>query len=279
MLKKSIFIIFLLIFISNSSAMAQYLPDVDLGKGKKVEVPPKPMYTYLKGQKTALTQDLVFIALSFADNYPPEEFRHKYYKDKIHLVISELRESELLKEGFYGLRLVPGASVKNLDVLTEYMKNDRELDYISRVFKEMKGDTKDLLVPLNRIRVKLRTPIEEEKIHTVYFDFPVKLFRMVENKQVYEFIITDRRADTVELANGMHESGYYYWAEPVMLRLTGQKITDESKQRIMDGMQNAISPEEREKMRKAAEGHQKFIDGLLKNEAGNFKGTPEEGKQ
>jgi len=276
MFKRSLFFALLLLFAINSAAVAQYLPDVDLGKGKKIEVPTKPMYTYLRGKKTDLTQDLVFVALAFADRYPPEEYRHKYYKDKIHLVISELREADLLKEGFYGLRLVPGATQKNLDVLTEYMRNDSELNYVSRVFKEMKGETKDLLIPLNRIRVKLRQPIDEKKVHTAYFDFPVKVFRMVENSQVYEFVVTDRRADTIELANSMHESGLYYWAEPVLLRITGQKITEDSKKRIMDGMQNAISPEEREKIQKAAEDHQKFIDDIMKKKSDKLKGAIEE---
>lgn len=235
----------------------RHLPEV--GTLQKAEPQPtKPMYTYRDGQQVELTQDFGFVAFRFKEGHPSREQRHAFYA-RVRLVVSEIQEPALLSEGFYALRLVPGATEAQWNLFAAQLRQSPELTYVGRVFSQRREDgLMDLLVSTPRLSIRWKGPVAREAMRRVEAQYPLVLERVEEDGQGALFTLRDLRLDTVELANTLFRTGQFATVEAVFITVAGQPLTPDVTRRVMEGAMDAM-PEDmrRQLMQKAADQAQR----------------------
>lgn len=234
-------LVLLLAFCASAQAQ-QYkgqIPAGSLGKPTITKIPPKPMTTYQNGVKTPLLQALNFVAISFKEKLISKDARHAYYK-RMQLVVSELDEPAARAKNLWIIRLTDGATEEKWNIFAAYMANDKELDYVGRVFlKKNKGAADDLLVAGPELSItfkKLPTPAELE---AVTHSYPLTLLPHDPISPKIPFAVRDIHTDTVDLANRLQESGQFQSAEVEFVMIHGKVVDEAYRQKVLEGYKAA----------------------------------------
>ena len=223
-------------------------PEIRPGKDVPINVPPRPMYTYQNGKRVDLGQDFSFVVISFQSRPVSRDKRHEFYKN-IPLIVSELKEPALAKEGYYVLRLMPGASERAWNIFTEHLCRDRALDYVGRVFKQQtRKGLVDLLATTKRIRIRFKTKPTTDKIDRLLSVYPLSFVGRDDISGDIAFETRGVQLDTVDLVNRIHESGEFVSAEPVFILVKGRPVTPEITERLKKELIENTPDGMREKM-------------------------------
>ena len=204
-----------------------------LGPSKVIPVATRDMFYFDEnGKKQELKQDFQFVGCQFKEAYADKKSRHTYYKNKVRLVISELKEEELLERGIYGVRLMAGADEQKWNVMAEYMKKDKELDFAYRVFYRVsKKKVKNLLFLTNRIEVAFSAKPDDALLTKLRADYPVEIVGEIKDSRVM-LRMTDKREDSVNLANVMQRAAYIRYAVPEFIEVVGRPVSKEDVDRL-----------------------------------------------
>ncbi len=216
--------------------------------------PTQPMYYYKDGHRTDLTQDYTFVAISFKNPMVDKAQRHAYYS-KIRLVVSELKEKSLLEKGYYVLRLYPGANGEKWVLFTNFMKKDKELQFVGRVFKQYTNDKLvNLLVASSEIQVHFKPNPTKEEINQLEAAYPLLITDRDMTDELITCRVTDNTLDPVDLANRLFETGRYRSVEPVFIQVEGKPVDFETMTRLQQEIMESAPADVKEKMR------QKILD-------------------
>ncbi len=199
-----------------------------LGPSKVIPVSSRDMFYYdEKGQKRELTQDFQFVGCQFKKAYADKQSRYTYYKNKVRLVVSELKEEELLERGIYGLRLLPGADENKWNVMAEWMRNDKELDFSYRVFSEVpKKGFKKLMFLTDRIELAFVAKPDEKRLAQLAADYPIEPVGKLEGNRLTVRML-DKKEDSINLANVMRRAKDISYAVPEFIEIQGRPVTKE----------------------------------------------------
>jgi hypothetical protein len=263
-MRTSVVLVAIMAFFWTLSALgqeAELKPLPDVGKGQREKIAPqpaKPMYIYRDGQRTEMIQDLTFIVFRFADPASNRDARHKFY-EKIRLVVSELRELALVTEGYYVIRLMPGASEEQWNIFAARLKQDQTLSYVGRVFKVTSSEGLiDLWVSTPSLSVTFKGPASKDMISRLEGQYPLVVDPKQPDAGKTLFRLRDERLDPVELSNNLYETGQFAGVEPHFIIVTGQPVTDDVAQSVMKGAIEAMPEEVRkEKMKRLQDARRK----------------------
>ena len=223
---------------------------VDPAKSLPTEQAARASHFYKDGRKIKLVQDFGFVAFAFKDpRMALDRKRRLKYYESIKLVVSEIKNRELLDMGLFVLRLVPNAQAAQWDVFTAYMKRSGDLSYVGAVYRMDRSDgLKDLMVTTRRVRLRFASPPDPERLRNVERDFPLR--RLPKESRDGEFVyeIHTGDVDPVDLANRMAESGAFASAEPVFQRIEAKPVTREMLKRIRREFEKAAPPDQKKRL-------------------------------
>jgi len=266
-------IVILATTLTGSLALAQQhlIPEVSRGKGVAQDVPSYLMYAYIDGKRVELTQDFGFVAIGFAQRPILKDARHAYYK-KMRLVVSELNDPALLERELFVVRLTPGADEGKWNVFAQFMRSDRELRYVGRVFSRpdpAHPAVKELLVSAPEIAVQYREPASPERARQEEGRYLIRFERVSTPDGAAIFAAENRAIDPVDLADRMHETGEYKSVSPVFVRVAGQPATPEARQEVIEGYIKSAPEDVKAKWREEAEKRKNAAEGKTPPEEPN----------
>lgn len=210
-------------------------------EGKKVELPLQPMYMYKDGKRVELEQDFNFLAIRFSKATITKAERHEYYKS-IHLVLSELKEADLLEKKINVIRLMPGATERKWNIFTEHLRQGMKMSFVGRVFQEIgKEGLNDLLVATDEIEVRFFSQMDDKSSDQLTSRYPLRLVSESPMERTAIYAVTEKQIDTTDLANRIFESGSFDSVSPVLIHLKGRPLSDAQKLQAAEIMKRAAS--------------------------------------
>ena len=215
------------------------IPGGSLGKPTVEKIASRPMTTYRNGVKTTLTQAFNFVAISFKEKLISKEARHAYYK-RMQLVVSELDEAAARAKSLWVVRLTDGATEEKWNIFAAYMENDRELDYVGRVFiLKNKNAANDLLVAGRELSITFKKTPSPAEIEAVTRSYPLTALPHDPISPTVPFVLRDIHTDSIDLANRLHESGQFAAAEVDFVLLHGKVVDEAYREKVMEGYRAA----------------------------------------
>ncbi len=233
-----------------SSVYAPLMPtgSMRLGEKKEIVLPPRDTYYYGEtGEKITLTPNPAYLTIRFTQDISAKGQRVKYYREKVRMIVGELRPKELMDLGLFGVRLQPGGTVQQVNHLMEYMKGQEETLFISRVFtgeKTPKSKFPPLLFTLDEIELTPNSDSDAE-LSKLEKNYPIKRKKKLAGKS-WRFTVLGKSKDPVDLANELVNTKSVLMAKPLFVEVKTSKSikpidTNKLIQNGMRGiMQNAI---------------------------------------